>query len=145
MTVEQALNRHFMRNGIYSEGCTREDWYPGNLVTLKFGALRLPIFPILRHDGPIVLHDLHHMLSGYPPTWRGEAELAAWELGSGGCRGHLFYWLDRLTFLLAGVLAAPFATWRAFVRGRRSENLFGQEPEALLGMELAELERRVGV
>ena len=29
--------------------------------------------------------DLHHILSGYGMTWRGEIELSAWELGSGGC------------------------------------------------------------
>jgi len=145
MTVEQALNRHFAANGIYPEGCTRKDWYPGHLVSLKFGPLSLPIFPILRRNGPIVLHDLHHMLAGYPPTWRGEAELAAWEMGSGGCRWHLVYWLDRLSFLLGGMLAAPVSTWRAFVRGRRSRNLFSQDPEAVLRMDLASLERLVRV
>lgn len=145
MTAEEALNRHFARTGIYREGCTREDWYPGNMVSLKIGGLDLPIFPILRRNGPIVLHDLHHMLAGYPPTWRGEAEVAAWEIGSGGCRWHLFYWLDRLTFLLVGALAAPIATWRAFVRGRHSRNLFGQETEAVLAMDLADLESYAGV
>jgi hypothetical protein len=144
MTAEEALNRHFVETGICAKGCTRSDWYPGNFVSLKIGGTSLPIFPILRRDGPIVLHDLHHMIAGYPPTWRGEAELAAWEIGSGGCRWHIFYWIDRLSFLLIGLVAAPVAVWRAFARGRRSRNLFDQEPEAVLRMDIAELEGYVG-
>lgn len=140
MTVEEALNRHFVETGIHAEGCTRSDWYPGNMVSLKIGGINLPIFPILRRNGPIVLHDLHHMLANYPPTWRGEAELAAWEIGSGGCRWHILYWIDRLSFLLMGLAAAPRAVWRAFVRGRGSRNLFDQDTEAVLRMDLAELE-----
>jgi hypothetical protein len=143
MTAEEALNRHFVETGIYAEGCTRSDWYPGNIVSLKIGGTSLPIFPILRRDGPIVLHDLHHMIAGYPPTWRGEAELAAWEIGS-GCRWHIFYWIDRLSFLLVGLVAAPVALRRAFARGRRSRNLFDQEPDAVLRMDIAELEGYVG-
>lgn len=141
MTAEEALNRHFVETGIHPAGCTREDWYPGHFVSLKIGRWWLPIFPVLRRNGPIVLHDLHHMLAGYPPTWRGEALLAGWEIGSGGCRWHLFYWIDRMAFLLAGLLTAPVATWRAFARGLGSRNLFGQEPEAVLRMEVEELAR----
>jgi hypothetical protein len=144
MTAEDALNRHFSKSGIYPKGCTRADWYPGHLVSLKFGSVSVPMFPILRRDGPIVLHDLHHMLAGYPPTWRGEAELAAWEIGSGGCRWHVLYWLDRLTFLLGGLLAAPVATWRAFARGTHCRNLFGRDVEAVLATDVDKLAGFVG-
>ena len=67
MTTEEALNRHFVSTGIYAEGCTRDDWYAGHAVYLEVGAWKVP-FPILRRSGPIILHDLHHMLTGYPPT-----------------------------------------------------------------------------
>jgi len=144
MTAEEALNRHFAETGIHPEGCTRSDWYPGHVVSLKIGGRSLPIFPILDRDGPIVLHDLHHLLAGYPPTWRGEAEVAAWEIASGGCRWHLLYWIDRLTFLLVGLIAAPGATWRAFARGRHSRNLYDREPEAVLRMQIEALESYVG-
>jgi len=83
MTIEESLNRYFAATGIYADGCTREDWYPGNTLHLRVGSWKVP-FPILRRAGPIILHDVHHMLTGYPPTWKGETELAAWEIGSGG-------------------------------------------------------------
>jgi len=136
MTTEKALNQHFVATGIYAEGCTRKDWYPGHWVTFQIGDAKVPLFPILRRAGPIVLHDVHHMLTGYPPTWKGEAEVAGWELGSGGCGWHFFYWLDRLFFLLVGFIAAPRTTLRAFARGRGSHNLFGMHTEGVLRMEL---------
>lgn len=135
MTIEEALNRHFVSTGIYAEGCTRDDWYAGHAVYLRVGAWKVP-FPIARRAGPIILHDVHHMLTGYPPTWKGEAEVAAWEIASGGCGWHLLYWLDRLSFLIVGLVAAPAATGRAFTRGFRGHNLFGRDPEAVLREDL---------
>jgi len=145
MTAEDALNEHFATSGIYEEGCTRDDWYPGHVVSLVVADRKLPVFPVLRRGGPIILHDLHHLLTGYPPTWKGEAELAGWELGSGGCGWHLVYWLDRLFFLLLGVVVTPRALLRAFVRGLRSHNLFGMSPKAVLRMEVDALRAYAGV
>lgn len=136
MTTEEALNHHFATTGILEPGCTRKDWYADNLIWLDVGRYRIPIFFVLRGDGPIILHDLHHLLTGYPPSWRGECELAGWELASGGCRWHLFYWLDRLTFLLLGLLTAPLATLRASARGLRMRNLFDRDPEEVLRLDI---------
>lgn len=141
MNTEEALNRHFVAAGIYEPGCTRDDWYPGNVVSLRMGRWSVPIFPILRRDGPIVIHDVHHMITGYAPTWRGEGALAGWELGSGGCRWHLLYWFDRLTFALLGLLLAPITTLRAFRRGLGSRNLFGLDANEVLRMDVAEVRR----
>ena len=143
MTTEEALTRHFAATGIYAEGCRREDWYAGHWIWLKAGPVGIP-FPILRRSGPIILHDLHHMLAGYAPDWRGEIELAGWELGSGGCGWHILYWVDRLTLFVAGLLCTPRAAVRAFTRGRRSHNLFRLDPEQVLGMDLDQVRAVVG-
>lgn len=144
MKTEEALNRHFVAAGIYAEGCTRESRYPAHLVSLQLGHWQLPIFPILDRSGPIVLHDIHHMLTGYPTTWTGEAEIAGWEVASGGCRWHLLYWLDRLSFLVIGLVIAPRATWRAWRHGKGQRNLYGLDPEEVLETDVAELECYVG-
>lgn len=143
MTTEEALNRHFVASGIHAEGCTRDDWYAGHAVHLRIGSWRVP-FPILRRSGPIILHDVHHMLTGYPPTWKGEAEVAGWEITSGGCGWHLLYWLDRLSFLAVGLLAAPLATVRAMARGLHAHNLYGRDPEALLREDVDAVRAAVG-
>jgi hypothetical protein len=132
MTTEQALNRHFIDTGLLPEGCTREDWYAGHMVPLKLFGRTVAVFPILRRDGPIVLHDAHHMLTGIAPDWRGEVELAGWELASGGCKWHLVYWLDRLSFVVLGLLTAPGAFLRGLRRGWGHHNLYGMSARAAL-------------
>ena len=128
MIAADALQQHFVATGLLGPESTRDDWYRGYVVWLRAGRARIP-FPILDRSGPIVLHDLHHMLAGYPPDWPGEIELAGWELGSGGCGAHLLYWLDRLSFFGVGMLTAPRTTLRAFRRGRRHGNLFRRDPQ----------------
>lgn len=69
-------------------------------------------------------HDVHHVLTGYTTDMKGEAELAAWELGSGGCHFNVLFWLDRLSFMVIGLFTYPRATLRAFCEGRDCVNLF---------------------
>ena len=143
MTIEQELNRHFADTGILAAGCTREDWYPGHFVHLGVGSWKLPIFPILRRGGPIVIHDVHHMLTGAAPDWRGEVELAGWELASGGCRWHVFYWFDRLVLALLGLVSAPRALLRGLRAGRTCRNLYGADTEELLAADADDVRGRL--
>lgn len=144
MTIEQALNDHFAASGLLPRGCTRADWYAHHTIPLRIGGVTVGIFPILRREGPIVLHDLHHMLTGCPPDWRGEVELAGWELASGGCGWHLLYWLDRLSFLLLGLLTAPERLLRGLRAGWGSNNLYGMRARGVLRMQRDALASYVG-
>ena len=72
----------------------------------------------------LVLHDVHHLLTGYPTTWRGEAEIGAFEIAT-GCKHLWAAWMFNLGGFLFGLFIAPRATWRAFVRGRRCTNFYG--------------------
>ena len=92
------------------------------------------------------LHDLHHIVTNYDTSWTGESEIAAWELAS-GCRRHWVAWGLNLGALAIGLVIAPRRTWRAFVRGRRSGNLYGSASfdEALLDRTVGELRRQVGI
>ena len=68
-------------------------------------------------------HDLHHVLTGYPTDWRGEVCVNAWELGA-GLGSHIWGACIMLSGFFLGVVFAPQDTFRAFVRGRRSTNLY---------------------
>jgi hypothetical protein len=135
MTTEQALNHHFIDTALLPAGSTRDDWYAGHVVPFKLFGRTVGVFPILRREGPVVLHDLHHMLTGRPPDWRGEVELAGWELASGGCRWHVLYWLDRLSLAALGLLTAPGALLRGLRAGWGRHNLYGMSPRAVLRMD----------
>ena len=69
-------------------------------------------------------HDLHHAMTGYPMTIRGEFQMAAWEFGAGrypDWRATLFC----APLLFAGLFWSPSRMLTAYKAGRRSESLYG--------------------
>jgi len=100
--------------------------------TCKFGplTLRLPNFAWRREA--ILRHDLHHVLTGYGCTMRGECQMATWEFAAGRFP-HAGATLFCLPLVAAGLVWSPRAVWSAFRRGRSGRSLYGVElTEALL-------------
>lgn len=65
------------------------------------------------------LHDLHHIAAEYETDWPGEAEISAWEIGS-GCARYRAAWILDLGGWYVGLAVAPRRLFRAFLRGRRA-------------------------
>jgi hypothetical protein len=88
-------------------------------------------------------HDLHHVLTEYRTTFRGECEIGAWEVAS-GCADHVAAWFLNLGVFGAGLLFAAGDVWRAFLRGRRSGNLYRATfDEALLDKTVGDVRREL--
>lgn len=138
-TVRQALAQYFRASGLPEDGGYSAAWF-----WIRVGPISLPMPNIVARRGAVRYHDLHHLLTGYDTSWRGEAAIGAWELGS-GCGRYWVGWVLDLAVLPVGLLIAPRATFAAFCRGRRSENLFGRDYEALLPLTVAELRSRVRI
>ena len=68
-------------------------------------------------------HDLHHAMTGFPMTLRGEFQMAAWELGAGRYP-HWGATLFCAPLLLVGLLWSPTAMWRAWRDGCRTRSLY---------------------
>src|SRR5205814_1600261 len=98
------------------------------------------------HRSAIMLHDLHHVATGYGTDLVGEGEISAWEL-RGGLRGLDPYVASIVvTGAAVGFLLAPrrvLAAWRA---GARARSLWttGARYEDLLAMSVGELRDVVG-
>jgi hypothetical protein len=112
----------------------RLDASPATAVswTCKFGPLilRLPNFAWRREA--ILHHDLHHVLTGYSCTMRGECQMATWEFAAGRFP-HPGATLFCLPLVAAGLVWSPRAIWSAFRRGRKARSLYGVElTDALL-------------
>ncbi len=125
-----------------------EDWLDVRWGRMKIGRWQVPVLPLALPWGlglrnALIVHDVHHVLTGYDTSYRGESQLAAWELASGGCRFNAFFWADRLVFVLMGLVLGPRALLRAARRGRHSRNLYGHRHEELLRMQFEELQRWV--
>jgi len=140
LTLRAARERYFRDNGFSPDGGYGEKW-----VKLQMGpvALRLPNTP--QRVRSVRYHDLHHLVTDYATDWTGEAEIAGWEIAS-GCADHHAAWLLNLWAMAIGLVIAPVAVWRAFLRGRRSRNLY-REPwgDALLEPRVGELRERLGL
>jgi hypothetical protein len=111
---------------------------------LRFGGWVWPLPNFRWRRQAIDAHDVHHLLTGYPCTAAGEAEIAAWELGA----GRFPHWgatLACMPLVLAGAALMPRRTFAAWRRGRRCRTLYDAEILAgLLAMPLAQARERVG-
>ena len=137
LTLREAREIYFGMNDFGPNGGYDERW-------IKVKVWRIPVW-LPNTEGrrqAVRLHDLHHVLTEYPTTWRGEAEISAWEVASGGLRRYYAGWLLDLMNVAQGLVVNPRGAFRAFVRGRRSRNLFGETfDDALLSRRVGEMRR----
>lgn len=125
--------------------------FPADAYTAKWFVLRVGNFPIYMPNIPARVivaryHDIHHVLTGYPANWHGEAEIGAWEIAT-GCRRSFIAWFLNGGAVVVGLFLWPRAVVRAFRRGWRTRtNLYHDfEYEPLLEMTVREVRIRIGL
>ena len=139
ITLRDAREQYFRLNGFGADGGYEERW-------IKVKVWRVPVW-LPNTEGrrrAVRLHDLHHILTEYPTTWRGEAEISAWEVGGGGLRRYYAGWLLDLMNIAQGLLINPRGLYRAFLKGRRCANLYSTEfTDELLSHRVGEFRSRL--
>jgi len=122
MTLGDARSRYFELNNFGKGGGYDEPW-------IKVKVWHIPIWlpNTAGRVRAVKLHDLHHVLTEYPTTWRGEAEISAWEIGTGGVNKYYAGWLLDLLSIAQGLVVNPRGVYRGFIRGRYSRNLYSRE------------------
>ena len=142
MNVLAARTQFFASYGFGADGGYHESW-----VKIQLGPLPI-VFPNTeQRKRSLKLHDLHHVTTGYATNWCGEGEISAWEVG-GGCGNHLAAWGINLSGMMLGLIITPVTTWRAFVRGRHTINLYhlvGDFDERLLELSVGALRAKMGL
>lgn len=110
--------------------------------------IRFAIPNTAAHRRGIMLHDLHHVATGYGTDLTGEGEISAWELRL-GLRGLDLYVGSIVTGgFLMGLAVAPLRTRRAWSAADTCKsNLFADELsyEALLAMTVGDLRTHLGI
>ena len=141
MTLDDARDRYFRLNGFGRDGGYQERW-------IKVKVWSIPIW-LPNTEGrrcAVKLHDLHHVLTEYPTTWRGEAEISAWEVGSGGLRKYYAGWVLDLMNIAQGLVVNPKGVYRGFMHGRRTSNLYNFEfTDELLHGRVGDFRERLGL
>lgn len=141
MKIRDALVLHLIERGILPEDARWEDCYAKFWIRFPVFGHEILFFPTWGRWGALPLHDVNHILSGCNTSWRGEFEIAGWELASGGCGWHLLYWLDRISTFAIGLLVVPPVVLRGLRRGQNRRNTYRLSRERMLEMELDELRR----
>lgn len=139
VTLRQALRIHLAENGFPPDGGMSKKW---EVVWAGPVPIGLPNIAARRRATPI--HDLNHLVSGYGHDAMGEAENAAWELG-GGCRDYVAAWVLNYGALGLGMFHSPKRAFAAFVRGRRSRNLYGIELDSVIDLPLSTVRSLLGL
>lgn len=139
-TLRENRKRYLAQNG-FGDGGYEDAW-----VTLtKVGPLSVGFPNSAARKRAIRLHDLHHVLAQYGTDWTGEAEIGGFEIGA-GCGRHWAAWLLNAGALSYGVLIAPRAVFRGFVRGRHARSLYdGEWRESLLDENTGAMREKLGL
>lgn len=139
LSLRDARGRYFADNAFGDDGGYAKKW-----VKLQLGPLPFAFPNSAARVRAVKYHDLHHVVTGYDTDVVGEAEIGAWEIGS-GCAGFVAAWILNLYAMMLGFLAGnPRAVWRAFLRGRHTKNLYHDEyGEALLDARLGAVRARL--
>src|SRR5579884_2877796 len=138
-TLRATIERHLADEGFAQDGGAAERW-----VVARVGPVPICIPNTAARRRAVPYHDANHVLSGYAHDLLGESEIGAWELG-GGCRNYAAAWVLNWAALVPGLLFAPGRMFRAFVRGRRTGNLYGLDLDQVLDLPLTEVRRRFGI
>ncbi len=138
--VKDALQAYFSKYH-FENGGYHLKWFK-----IKLGPVFIPLPNTKGRIEAVKIHDIHHLLTEYPATLKGEAEIGAWEIAS-GCGPYVAAWVLNFGSFFYGMICYPRAVHRAFMRGRSiSTNLYhGVEyDEQLLRKEVGEVRRFVG-
>src|SRR5258706_8879519 len=112
LTVKEGLEKYFRDFNLHGGGY--------DVPTFKIIIWKKLRFTLPNTKGrveAVKLHDIHHVLNEYKTKLKGEAEIGAWEIGS-GCGKYYAAWLLNFGAMLYGIFLWPRMTFRAFVKGR---------------------------
>ena len=139
LTIGDARAQYFAENNFGDGG------YSASWVKVQAGPIPIYFPNTAARIRAVRLHDVHHVATGYDTTWTGEAEIAGWEIAP-GCADHYAAWQLNLQAMAIGLVIAPRKVYRAFVRGRHTNNLYREEfNEKILSLTVGELRQRLSL
>jgi len=118
LTVREARDAYLAENGFTLEA------YDAKWTQASVFGLRFAVPNTRRHRAAIMVHDLHHVATGYGTDNVGEGEISMWELRCGLWPLGAYVGGIVLSGSLLGFLLAPRRALRAFGRARGASALF---------------------
>ena len=116
-TILEDLKKYWKENGLPQDGGESELFNKTKVGRFSFR------YPNLNGKA-LLLHDINHFLTGYTMTWKGEFQVSAWELASGGRKGFPTTWIYPISLTVLGLLFYPRQTISAYKSGLGKRNSF---------------------
>ncbi len=141
-SVEQGRDAYLVENG-FTAAAYDEPRTEASFLGIRFTVPNTP-----RHRWAIMLHDLHHVVTGYGTDLVGEGEISAWEARRGLRPLGLYTGSIVVTGALVGFVAAPRRVWRAWrASPPRGGSLFhdSRPYEEITASNVGQLRERLGV
>ena len=122
-------------------------------VSVRIFRVWVPVFPLFvlpeTFRDVFSIHDAHHLITGYGTDIRGEMELNAWTLASGGYffNGAPWWTLSQdgegLFHAIFSLIWMPREFLSAFRKGWRQHSLYALDVDAALDMDLEDAKRYI--
>ncbi|MBP6385657.1 MAG: hypothetical protein KA313_00735 [Pseudarcicella sp.] len=138
-TVGEILQHFYATNDFGEDGGKHQ-----NIAWIKFGFFSIPIPNTEARKNNVYLHDVNHIVTGYPTTWKGETAISAWEIAAGGWKKLYFPWLLTLWAMGLGICFFTKSTIKAFYEGltkRHSLHIYLTKSE-MMQLSVSELKQR---
>jgi hypothetical protein len=136
MTRREALLNDLSAKGLRNTETPPDRLYEDDWFRVSFRHRSVKLFRLKGMIESVAIHDARHPLTGYGIDLRGESEIAAWEIASGGCGRHWLMWLDRTVTLVTVAVFHPRTSWAAARPGWRERNLYRADFERVLRLDL---------
>ncbi|HMG14960.1 MAG TPA: hypothetical protein VK590_05915 [Saprospiraceae bacterium] len=140
LKIKDALELYFSRYHFPNGG------YDLKWFKIKIGPVYLSFPNTKDRIAAVKLHDIHHVITGYEANIKGEAEIGAWEIGSGCGKYYVAWILNGMSFLY-GIFIYPKAIYKSFLRARLVHtNLYHNTiySDELLNKTVGELKYKIG-
>jgi hypothetical protein len=118
LTVGQSLISLGLDADPFQSAAKAGDWWSFQIFGMK-----LFCYNFVWRRKALAFHDLHHVVTGYPCTLRGEMQVATWEFAAGAYPS-IFAKLFCLPLVALGALLIPQKIYAAYCKGKCSKSLF---------------------
>lgn len=139
MTIKELLYQFYAENGIPNEGGSNDLFFDFKILKITF---QLPN-PEFRRK-VIHIHDIEHVLYECDTSWKGEAFIAGWEIGSGMWK-HIPLNFLSLWAMGYSLWIYPIVVFKGFKEGSRNRGIIDLEltKEALLDLQPEILKEKI--
>ena len=142
LTVKEALQQFYQEFNLEQDGGINDA--SAKIELLNGFSIYIPNFEARKKV--LLKHDIHHVLTGYQGTIKGEMEISTWEIAT-GCRHNWVALYLNYFGMIAGFPISPKNIINAYLRGKVSRNLYKSKysEDQILEMNVGELRKELGL